>query len=196
VRGEGTHRFRFGPPQAIQSGVSPVPRQPPHSKTSRQFGRFRGRAPLACRLLDRTGLVAVQGPQHNGASSVSIAHALKLSSPPKQPPLHPPQISMDNGQTNEYSRPVTPDTTSRMRPIIGLSEAALAGLSRGAAPKGVLAWWLRRRTAVPLRWVSERLAMGRYTRMMQAVSRMNRRPGRRLQVLQHKLDRLPTGEKL
>ena len=40
VRGEGIHRFRFGPPQAIQSGVSPVPRQPPHSKTSRQFGRF------------------------------------------------------------------------------------------------------------------------------------------------------------
>ena len=42
VRGEGTHRFHFGPPQASQSGVSPVPRQPPHSKTSRQFGRFRG----------------------------------------------------------------------------------------------------------------------------------------------------------
>ncbi len=40
VRGEGTHRFRFDPPQASQSGVSPVPRQPPHSKTSRQFGRF------------------------------------------------------------------------------------------------------------------------------------------------------------
>src|ERR1017187_5579455 len=40
VRGEGIHRFRFGPPQAIQSGVSPVPRQPPHSKTSRHFGRF------------------------------------------------------------------------------------------------------------------------------------------------------------
>ena len=43
VRGEGTHRFPLDPPQTIQSGVSPVPRQPPHSKTSRQFGRFRGR---------------------------------------------------------------------------------------------------------------------------------------------------------
>ena len=45
VRGEGTHRFRFDPPQACQSGVSPVPRQPPHSKTSRQFGRFRAIRP-------------------------------------------------------------------------------------------------------------------------------------------------------
>jgi hypothetical protein len=44
LRGEGTHRFRFNPPQAIQSGVSPVPRQPPHCNTSRQFGRFRGTA--------------------------------------------------------------------------------------------------------------------------------------------------------
>jgi hypothetical protein len=77
---------------------------------------------------------------------------------------------------------------------IGLSEAALARLSKGAAPKVVLAWWLRQRTAVPLRWVSERLAMGHYTRVTQAVSRMNRRPGRRLQVLQRKLERLPTGE--
>jgi hypothetical protein len=78
---------------------------------------------------------------------------------------------MDNGRTNEYSRPVTPDTTSRMRPIIGLSEAALARLSRGAAPKVVLAWWLRQRTALPQRWLIERLAMNHYTRVTQAVNR-------------------------
>ena len=63
LRGEGTHRFRFNPPQAIQSGVSPVPRQPPHPKTSRQFRRFRGRARLACTLLDPTGLVAASGTE-------------------------------------------------------------------------------------------------------------------------------------
>ena len=40
VRGEGTHRFGSGDPQTIQSGVSPVPRQPPHSKISRRSGRF------------------------------------------------------------------------------------------------------------------------------------------------------------
>ncbi len=40
ARGEGTHRFGWGGAQPSQSGVSPVPRQPPHSKTLRQFGRF------------------------------------------------------------------------------------------------------------------------------------------------------------
>jgi len=39
VRGEGTHRFGSDHPQTNQSGVSPVPRQPPHSKTSRTFAR-------------------------------------------------------------------------------------------------------------------------------------------------------------
>ena len=80
--------------------------------------------------------------------------------------------------------------------MVGLSEAALVRLSKGAAPKVVLAWWLRQRTAVPLRWVSERLAMGHYTRVMQAVTRMNRQPGRRLQGLQRKLERLTTGGEL
>ena len=40
VRGEGTHRFGLGRRCRYQSGVSPVPRQPPHSKTSRQFEQF------------------------------------------------------------------------------------------------------------------------------------------------------------
>jgi hypothetical protein len=38
--------------------------------------------------------------------------------------------------------------------------------------------------------------MGQYNRLTQAVSRMNRRPGQRLQVLQRKQERLPTGEEL
>jgi len=69
VRGEGTHRFRFSPPRVCQSGVSPVPRQPPHSppsppasarprrseaetgKTWRQWGRTEGQLHLgtACK---------------------------------------------------------------------------------------------------------------------------------------------------
>ena len=53
-----------------------------------------------------------------------------------------------------------------------------------------------RSTAVPLRRVSERLAMGHYTRVTQAMSRMNRRSGRRLQVLRRKLEGLPTGGEL
>jgi hypothetical protein len=42
----------------------------------------------------------------------------------------------------------------------------------------------------------QRLTRGRYTRIPQAMNRMSRRLGRRLQVLQRKLERLPTGEEL
>ena len=59
-----------------------------------------------------------------------------------------------------------------------------------AAEKVVLAWWLRRRTTVSLRWVSERLGMGHYTRVTQAVSRMERKPGRRLKQIRAKLEQL------
>ena len=40
---------------------------------------------------------------------------------------------------------------------------------------------------MPLRWVSERLHMGHYSRVTQAVSRMRRRPGRKLEQLRRKL---------
>jgi hypothetical protein len=70
---------------------------------------------------------------------------------------------------------------------LGLSEAELAELPKAAAEKVALAWWVRQRTTVPLRWVSERLGMGHYSRVTQAVSRMRRRPGRNLQKLQRKL---------
>jgi len=56
-------------------------------------------------------------------------------------------------------------------------------LPKGALEKVALAWWLRRRTTVSLRWASERLGMGHYTRVTQAVSRVNRKPGRKLQRL-------------
>ena len=50
----------------------------------------------------------------------------------------------------------------------------------------VLAWWVRQRTTVPLRWVSERLGMGHYSRVTQAVSRMRRRPNRKLEQIRRK----------
>jgi len=43
-----------------------------------------------------------------------------------------------------------------------------------------LAGWLRRRTTVSLRWVGERLRMGHYSRVSQAVSRANRQPAKKL----------------
>ena len=68
-----------------------------------------------------------------------------------------------------------------------LRERQLAQLARGAPEKVVLAWWLRQRTVVPLRWVSQRLEMGHYSRVAQAVSRMRRRPGPSLEKLRRKL---------
>ena len=68
-----------------------------------------------------------------------------------------------------------------------LTPAGLADLPKGAPEKTVLAWWLRRRTTVSLRWASERLGMGHYTRVTQAVSRANRKPGRKLRRLQETL---------
>jgi hypothetical protein len=40
---------------------------------------------------------------------------------------------------------------------------------------------------VPLRWVRERLVMGHYTRVTQALSRMKGKPGRELANLRRKL---------
>jgi hypothetical protein len=46
---------------------------------------------------------------------------------------------------------------------------------------------LRRRTTVSLAWVSDRLRMGHYTQVTQAVSRMNRKLGRALRLVRKKL---------
>jgi hypothetical protein len=46
-----------------------------------------------------------------------------------------------------------------------------------------LAGWVRQRTTVSSRWVSERLAMGHYSQVSRAVSRTRRRPGRKLAKL-------------
>ena len=77
---------------------------------------------------------------------------------------------------------------------LGLKEQALSSLPKGAPEKLVLAWWLRQQTTVPLRWVSERLKMGHYTRVTQALSRMERRPGRKLKQLQQRLERALSSE--
>ena len=53
----------------------------------------------------------------------------------------------------------------------------------------VLAGWLREQTTVSLRWVAERLGMGHYTRVTQAVSRLKHRPGRRLRQMKSRLEK-------
>src|SRR5580658_3582231 len=68
-----------------------------------------------------------------------------------------------------------------------LGRSDLARLPKGAPEKTVLAWWLRERKTVSLRWVGQTLAMGHYTRVTQAVSRMKRRPGRKLEAMKQRL---------
>ena len=60
-------------------------------------------------------------------------------------------------------------------------------LEKGAPEKVVLAWWLRKRTTASLRWIGQVLAMGHYTRVTQAVSRMDRNPQRKLGILKQRL---------
>jgi putative transposase len=70
---------------------------------------------------------------------------------------------------------------------LGLAPEDLRKLPKGAPEKTVLAWWLRERTTVSLRWVGEALDMGHYTRVTQAVSRLKRKPGRNLEKLKQRL---------
>ena len=72
------------------------------------------------------------------------------------------------------------------QPLEGASAVRLT-LPKGAPQKVVLAWWLRQQTTVPLRWASERLKMGHYTRVTQALSRMERHPARKLKHLRQRL---------
>ncbi|HZQ48357.1 MAG TPA: transposase [Verrucomicrobiae bacterium] len=67
--------------------------------------------------------------------------------------------------------------------VLGIRPADLPRLPKGAPEKTALAWWLRRQTTVSLRWVAQELGMGQYTRVTQAVSRMNHQPSRKLRQL-------------
>jgi len=70
---------------------------------------------------------------------------------------------------------------------LGLNRTSLEELPKGSPEKLALAWWLRERTVVSLRWVGQALAMGHYTRVTQAVSRMKLKPARKLQALKRRL---------
>jgi hypothetical protein len=60
--------------------------------------------------------------------------------------------------------------------VLGLERAGLAQRPKGSPEKAVLAWWLRQRTTVGLRWLSDRLGMGHLTRVSQAISQVRHRP--------------------
>ena len=71
--------------------------------------------------------------------------------------------------------------------VLKLGGGELERMPRSAPEKLVLAWWLRQRTTVPLRWVSERLAMGHISRVSQAVARIQRRPSRNHEQIKRRL---------
>ncbi len=73
--------------------------------------------------------------------------------------------------------------------VLGLKEAGLKELPLGCPDKVALAWWLRKRTTVSLRWAADRLMMGHYTRVSQAVSQVGRKPGKGLAQLCRQLER-------
>jgi len=74
--------------------------------------------------------------------------------------------------------------------VFGLSEETMKGLRKSAPEKRVLAWWLRQRTTVSLRWLGERLGMGHYTRVSQAIGMVRRNRDRKLERLRRKLIQL------
>jgi REP element-mobilizing transposase RayT len=77
---------------------------------------------------------------------------------------------------------------------LGLDEEAVGRMPKGAPEKVALAWWLRRRTTVSLRWVSERLGMGHYSRVTQAIRRTECRPSRKINQIKRKLEWLERTE--
>jgi hypothetical protein len=95
--------------------------------------------------------------------------------------------SLSGGAKASHDAAVAEQALAGGLEALGLSEAELVELPKRAAEKVVLAWWVRQRTTAPLRWVSERLGMGHYSRAGQAVSPTRRRPGRKLEKLRREL---------
>jgi hypothetical protein len=55
----------------------------------------------------------------------------------------------------------------------GKRQSDLKAKAKGAAEKQVLAWWLRKRTMVSRRWISEKLKMGDLSRVTNAVRKVD-----------------------
>ena len=56
--------------------------------------------------------------------------------------------------------------------VLGIKESDLQGKAKGALEKQVLAWWLRKKTVVGRRWISEKLGMGDLSRVTNAVRKV------------------------
>ena len=57
--------------------------------------------------------------------------------------------------------------------VLGIRESDLEAKAKGAVEKQVLAWWLRKKTVVSRRWISEKLGMGDLSRVTNAVKKID-----------------------
>lgn len=57
--------------------------------------------------------------------------------------------------------------------LLEVKEQNLEEMAKGAKEKQVLAWWLRKKTMVSRKWISQRLGMGDVSRVTQAASLVN-----------------------
>jgi hypothetical protein len=57
--------------------------------------------------------------------------------------------------------------------VLGIDESDLEAKAKGALEKQVLAWWLRKKTVVSRRWISENLGMGDLSRVTNAVRKVD-----------------------
>ena len=57
--------------------------------------------------------------------------------------------------------------------VFGINESDLEAKAKGALEKQVLAWWLRKKTVVSRKWISEKLRMGDLSRVTNAVRKVN-----------------------
>jgi hypothetical protein len=57
--------------------------------------------------------------------------------------------------------------------VLGIKESDLEAKAKGAVEKQLLAWWLRKKTVVSRRWISENLGMGDLSRVTNAVRKVD-----------------------
>ena len=73
---------------------------------------------------------------------------------------------------------------------LGLRMEGLSAMRKGAPEKVALAWWIRERTTVSLRWVSERIRMGHSGNVSQGARKLSRTGARKLKQMKSVLEQI------
>jgi putative transposase len=73
---------------------------------------------------------------------------------------------------------------------LGINKSELEAQAKGAVEKQVLAWWLRKKTVVSRRWISEELGMGDLSRVTSAVRKVNMGKEREIRRCKMQLEKI------